>query len=77
MWTAAVCRRRDAEDNLHVLSVDFDPADQRADDLPHGEPVETVQIEPDPGGKVLNLADDQGQLALRLRRLGGGAVLRL
>ena len=77
MWTAAACWRRNAEDNRHMVSVDFDPAYQRADDLPHVEPVETVKTLPDPGGKVLNLADDQGQLALSLRRFDGGALLLL
>ena len=77
MWTAAAGWRRNAEDNLHMLSVDFDPAYQRADDLPRVEPIETVKTVPDPGGKILNLADEQGQLALGLRRFDGGALLRL
>jgi len=77
MWTAATGWRRNAEDNLHMVSIDFDPAYQRADDLTHVEPVKTVKTVPDPGGKVLNLADDQGQLALSLRRLGGDALLLL
>ena len=76
MWTAAGWRRN-AEDNLHMLRVDFDPAHQRADDLPRVEPIETVKTVPDPGGKVLDLADDQGQLALSLRRLGGSTLLLL
>src|SRR3954451_1907316 len=76
MWAAAGWRRN-AEDKLHMLRVDFEPAHQRADDLPRVEPVETVKTVPDPGGKILNLADDQGQLALSLCRLGGSALLLL
>jgi hypothetical protein len=41
-----------------MLSIDFDPAYQGADDLPRVEPVETVKTVPDPGGKILNLADE-------------------
>jgi hypothetical protein len=77
MWAAAAGWRRAAEDNPPMLRVDFDPAHQRADDLPRVEPIETVKTVPDPGGKILNLADDQGQLALSLCRLGGSALLLL
>jgi hypothetical protein len=54
-----------------VVAINFDPPDQRSYDLPRAEPVEAIEADADLGSKILQLTDDQGQLALGFRHLGG------
>lgn len=68
---ATTDRRWNAEHHLDVVAIDFDPPDQRSDDLPHPKPVKTIKADADRGRKVLQLTDGQAQLALGFGHLDG------
>jgi hypothetical protein len=58
-----------------VLAVDFDPPDQRSDDLPCTVPIEPVETVAHSGREVLDAADDEGELAFGVDRFGGRTLL--
>jgi hypothetical protein len=49
-----------------VIAVDFDASDHRPDDLARAAPVEPVQASTDPLGELVQAADEQRQVPLRL-----------
>jgi len=59
-------RWRNAEDDLDIIAVDLNPANDGVDDLAHALPVEAVEPLTDFGGKVFQPAKDQRQLAFGL-----------
>ena len=54
-------RTRDAEHNLNLVSVDFDPTHEGADDLAAAMPIQAVEPGMDPLGELLQTPDDQMQ----------------
>ena len=58
--------RRDTEDHLDRVTVDLDPTNQAADDLPTALPIQLVKPAMNLGGKILYPANHQGQAAFGL-----------
>ena len=58
-----------------MLAVDFDPPDQRSDDLPCTVPIEPVETVAHSGREVLDAADDEGELAFGVDRFSGRTLL--
>ena len=77
LWTPAVCGCGNAEDNLDVVVVNFDPPDKCSDNGAGIEPVEIIEAMPYFCGKILKLTHDEGQLAFSLGRFNGNTPLLL
>src|SRR2546427_12261548 len=56
--------RWDSEDHVYVSMVDFDAADQGADDFAAGQPVGTVEAVLNLSGEGLQAADQRTELVL-------------
>ena len=54
---------RNAENDLDVVLIDFDPAHHAANNLPHAVAIETVESLHDLGGEILRAADDERKIA--------------
>jgi len=59
-------RRRDPENDLDALIVDFDAADEDTNDFLHAEAIEIVEAIGDLGREVLETADHERKIALGL-----------
>ena len=72
-----IVRRRNSEDNLDLVTVNLDPADQAVDDVTTAAPIESIKALADLGCKVLETTDDQHQFPLGFGGLNGRAPLLL
>ena len=54
---------RNAENDLDVVLIDFDPAHDGANNLPPAVAIETVESLHDLGGEILRAADDERKIA--------------
>jgi hypothetical protein len=68
---------RNPEDDLDTVMIDLDPANDGMDDLAHAVPVELVKAPTDLGGKVLQSADYERQLAFGVDRFNRRLLLLL
>ena len=57
-----------------MVVVDFDPADERADDVLHADTVEVINAFGDFSGEVFETADDEQEIALAFDRVEPGLV---
>ena len=67
-------RRRDPENDLDAVTVDFDAAHENTYDFLHACRIETIEAIGDLGRKVLQAADDERKITLDLNGVKRGAM---
>src|SRR5919205_4567943 len=70
-------RWRNAEHDLHALTINLNPPHKGSDALARAEPVKLVQPVANPCGKFLQAGDDEGQLTFGLGLLDSHLPSRL
>ena len=67
-------RRRNPENHLDGVTVDFDAAHENTYDLLHANGIETIEVIGDLGRKVLQAADHERKVTLDLNGVKRGAM---